>query len=1063
MDKQRSSPPKKETPPKRPPQKNFTKQLSTASIILILLAVFALAIVFSPKQPVQRASSSIGLEGEQNYGMPLNQYNGLVISEIMASNNAAVPDSYGFYSDYIEVWNSSPEPISLQNIGLSDRTDKVLFLFPNITLGADERIVVYASGKNDTSSPGSLHAKFKISSTKQETIALFDPAQFIIDQVKIPVLNANQVYALQEDGSYTVSEFFSPGFPNSEEGHLAYRQSKTKAVGTLIINEIMADPLTGITDGDGELGDWVEIHNPTSNDISLKDIHLSDDPAKPFKWTFPDNAVIYANGYYVVFCTGKDQVDVSTNVPHSNFKINAEGETIVLSDGMGNVLDRVTFDNMPRDHSYGLNTFGEYQLFQIATPGLPNNSEGANKMDEHLRTINPTKVYIAEALASNTQIALHEGDVDYADYVELFNSGDEVIDLEGYGLSDNINRPRKWQFPGGASILPGQRKIIYLDKEDRFDNTDYHANFKISQHGGETLTFCDPTGKILDKLHLPAIRSNYSYGRSEGRGGFFYFKEPSPRAENGEGFNGFAPNPEFSLRGGRYDHPQNISIKVPEEMEVRYTLNGDIPTKESPLYEGSPIVAVYPTVLRAKAFSHDPLIEESATITQSYIIGMAHSLPVVSLVADNKELFDPYSGLLATQILNKDTMTLSEIPEDATVPFNKNVVYRLYGKTWRPGFVEVYDQDNTQMVSQNITLALQGQYSLDLPQKSFKVKARASLGNRYIDYPLFDDLPFTQYKGFALRMGGNDGSWTRLADGFQSRLIDMLDTSVLNQAWNPVAVYLNGEYWGHYNMRERIDRFFVAQHEGIPLEDSHKMTILEASGNKVKYGSNKEYKSLIEKVKTLSPGTKPEDLQYILDHIDVDNYFDYMAVEMFFGNSDPGNIRFYKIDGEGQKWKWIFYDMDYGLFDSRFNSPWSYLKEIGAGDQKIDNTLIRKLLENDEMKNKFLTRLGEVFQIYTTETMQAVLDDMVALMEPEMSVHFIRWAEHADKRVSFDSPTDAIGGLRYWRSRITRLRDSVLTKRPHLFYNMVQEEFKLTDAQMLGYFGPQPPLPEDTN
>ena len=81
-----------------------------------------------------------------------------------------------------------------------------------------------------------------------------------------------------------------------------------------------------------------------------------------------------------------------------------------------------------------------------------------------------------------------------------------------------------------------------------------------------------------------------------------------------------------------------------------------------------------------------------------------------------------------------------------------------------------------------------------------------------------------------------------------------------------------------------------------------------------------------------------------MGQIDIDSYFDYMAFEMFFGNSDPGNIRYYKLDGEDSKWKWIIFDLDYGLFNSGFNSPYSYLKEKGAGDQYIDNTLASQAL-----------------------------------------------------------------------------------------------------------------------
>lgn len=1038
---------------------NTKKTFSTITILLLLIGVFVLAVLLAPKQPVSRANNAVGLGGNQaDAAMPSSAYSGLVISEVMGVNSSAVPNDLGQYSDYIEIWNSSTAPISLLNVGLSDRVDKVLFLFPDITLNPDQRIVVYASGSNDISSPTRLHAKFKISSTKQETIALFDPNQFIIHEVIVPIFNSNEVYALNAAGAFEKSDYYSPGFPNGQEGHLAYLTSKTTAYGSLVINEIMADPATGITDADGELGDWIEIYNPTDQSQSLKDVFLSDDPAKPLKWRFPETDYVPAKGYYVIFCTGKDRIDQGTNVPHSNFKINAEGETIVLSDGFGNVIDRVTFDNMPRDHSYGLNNFNEFEHFQIATPGLPNTSESAAEMDNYMRSQNPTGVYITEALASNTLIPLYEEDTDYGDYLELYNPGNEPVSLSNYGLSDNLDRPRKWQFPEGSVIYPQERKVIYLDGTNTFDGSDYHTNFKITQHGGEILTFCDPTGKILDKLHLPKMPSNYSYGRSEGRGGFFYYTAPSPRAENGAGFNGFADEPSFSVRGGVYDKKVELSISIPQGTQVFYTTNGDEPTTESTLYDGNPLNITHPTVVRAKAFSYDPQTEGSSVITQSYIIGMSHSVPIVSLVIDNDLLWDPYTGMLSNAVLNKDTGELSEIPVDAVIPF-ENTVYRLTKGTWRFGYVEVYNLENEQMISQGVKFTLQGDFSLDFPQKSFKIKATASQGERYFDAALFEDLPFTQYKGFVVRTSGNDNAWTRLADGFQSRLIDLIDTQVLHQAWNPVAVYLNGEYWGHYNMRERIDRYFIAQHEGLTLEEADNMDFLEASGS-VKFGSNKEYKEMIKTIKEISPGKNPEDLQYILDRVDVDNYFDYMAYEMFIGNSDPGNIRFYKLHGEGQKWKWIFYDMDYGLFNSGFNSPKSYLKPEGAGQQRIDNTLLRKLLENDEMKDKFLTRLGEIYQILTTDTMLTLLNEMKAMIEPEMPAHFMRWAEYTDKRISFDNPTTPEGALRYWNNRIDGYLTNVIKKRPTLLYDLVQEQFKLSDAQMLQYFGEQPPMPE---
>ena len=466
-------------------------------------------------------------------------------------------------------------------------------------------------------------------------------------------------------------------------------------------------------------------------------------------------------------------------------------------------------------------------------------------------------------------------------------------------------------------------------------------------------------------------------------------------------------------------------------------------------------------VLRARAFDPSGLLQPSEVITSTYLMNLYHAFPIVSLVADPDVLWNPQRGMLTIG---------DNVDKSNGIPF-KNTVYREAKEQLgaQPGHVEYYDKENNQLLNQDMEFKLQGQYSLDMPQKSFKFRSKAKYGEKYFNAKLFPDRDFTQYKGFVLRNSGNDSVWTRLNDGLQSRLIDRFNeqtdnpSTVLHQAWNPVVVYLNGAYWGHYNMRERVDRFFVAQHEGLSLEEADQMDILESSGTRssqIFYGSNKEYKELVDRVEKSSPGTNPDDLQYILDNVDVDNYFDYMAFEMFFGNSDPGNIRFYKLKQEGSKWRWIFYDADYGLFNSGFDSPTSYLKESGAGQQKIRNTLIRKLLENDEMKDKFLTRLGEIYQFMTTETMTNELNAMAAILEPEMTMHFNRWAEENDKAINFDSPTTPEGAMRYWNTRLNFTRN-VLKKRPTYFYEMVQERFNLSDEQMLNYFGVKPELPSD--
>lgn len=1053
--------PSTRTSGRKPTRRSGKRVVSTVSLLILFAGILAALVIIFPKEPLGRANATVGgtfYQGQNDEEI----YGNLVISEIMASNQNAVPDENGEFSDYIEVWNRGDTDVNINGVGLSDREDRVRFLFPNVVLAADARVVVFASGRsqNDVTKP--FHANFKVSATR-ETISLFSPTGLIIDQVITPMLNSNEVYHLTADGTFAVSQAYTPGYPNTEEGFASYRASYAVTDGAIIINEVMADPRTGLRDEDGELGDWVELYNTIDQPVQLSKYALSDNEANPLKWHFPEGAVIPAKGYYVVFCTGKDRRDPALEVPHTNFRISAERETLILSDTRGRMVDRLIIDNLAPDCTYGRDEYGNLTVFQIATPGMANTAANISKMELYLRDSNPTKIYFTEVMASNSSTVLYSKGP-FVDWVELYNASDQVWDISGYALSDNIDRPRKWQFPQGTSMGPGEYMIVYLDGTDTVEEGRYHAGFKLTKAGGDVLTFSDPSGQVLDKMHLPAIPTDISYGRNIGLGGFFYFDPATPGYANEQGFTGFSEAPAFSLRGGEYDAPIQLSITAPQGARVYYTLDGDIPTQESTPYTGEAIALSYTTVVRAVAYQSG--LRASDVITQTYLISVYHSLPIVCLTTAPDELWNEKTGMLVGgENLDKSKIQFKQVitNPDGTVS-RIDPIYRTYGKELRAGYVEYYLKDGTQFVSQGIEFALQGQYSLDIPQKSFKVKAKTAQGEKYINAALFEDRPYAQYKGFSLRAGGNDGVWTRLIDGFQSRLIDRLEehigTTVIHQAWNPVVVYLNGVYWGHYNMRERVDRYFVAQHEGIPLEEADNMDILEASGGNVNYGTNAEYKELIATAKTLKPGQNPEDLQYILDRIDVDNYFDYMAISMFFGNSDPGNIRFYKLHGEGQKWKWIIYDMDYGMFNSGYDSPKSYLKEGGAGDQHIDNTLIRKLLENDEMKNKFLTRLGEIYQILTTGFMLEELEKMVVLIEPEMPLHFARWAELNEKGVNVESPLTADGALRYWNQRVDRLRNTA-KKRPNLFYAMVQEQFNLSNAQMVGYFGERPEMPAD--
>ena len=387
--------------------------------------------------------------------------------------------------------------------------------------------------------------------------------------------------------------------------------------------------------------------------------------------------------------------------------------------------------------------------------------------------------------------------------------------------------------------------------------------------------------------------------------------------------------------------------------------------------------------------------------------------------------------------------------------------------------MEYYDDDGVQQISQGMTFRVMGQYSLDMPQKSLYIKADGQYGKSSFDYALFEDRPYESYASFVLRNGGQDGKFTRVLDGMQAKLVDQAGSSVANQAWKPVIVYINGEYWGHYNMRERAGVKMAAQHEGWTNPDD--IDMLESSGlssSQIVQGSSKDYVKLYEKVKDGDLTKDAALLAEVEANFDIDNMFDYYIFESFFGNTDPGNIRYYRNTRSGDgKWRYLFYDLDWGLFNSSSKKNGVeyatggvtyYMNPNGAGDQKIKaNLFLRKLVEVPQYREKFLTRYAELFNtVLTTENMVSLFNEMILEIKPEMQMHNQRWAAEMPTQVSFDQPKNAEGGYNYWVTRCERAI-RVMNRRPHFIWLDIQSYFGLSDAEMTERFGPCPVIPDE--
>ena len=430
----------------------------------------------------------------------------------------------------------------------------------------------------------------------------------------------------------------------------------------------------------------------------------------------------------------------------------------------------------------------------------------------------------------------------------------------------------------------------------------------------------------------------------------------------------------------------------------------------------------------------------AAVTVQSTQKNQTQPLDRIDISVDPDALWNKENGILTEGEKIEKTPGL--------LPF-KNAVYReAYDHGISAEGEMTYQSDlGAVLFKDRISLKLGGDYfSVDMPQKSFQIDALDGA----FEFRIFEDRSADSYPSILLRNAGNDCLFTRVADGVQQRLIEKYtDTHLLTLAWRPVEVYLNGEYWGIYNIRESLDAHTICRYEQISDDMADSITILQVGGH-AEQGNASEYKAMQTKIKNSNPAENSDDLMYLEQEIDIDSFLDWLAVEMFFGNSDIGTGRIYKVPGG--KWKCLIQDLDYGLFQSDYNAVSSYLKVEGMGAQKIDNTIFRKILEVNQYKKLFLTKLGKLYKALTTEVMQNELDACVAWIEPGMKAHLERWAPYNDGTIVAEAPSDPEKAWEYWKQRIERMRNGTMVKRPWNVYLQTQEFFGLTNQEMAEYF-----------
>lgn len=623
------------------------------------------------------------------------------------------------------------------------------------------------------------------------------------------------------------------------------------------------------------------------------------------------------------------------------------------------------------------------------------------------------EIVVSEVMASNGVYTNGEA----YDWIELHNTGKKSVDLSGCYLSDNEKKPTKWQFPAKTVVKANGYLMVYCTGEEMSPgkNGVYYANFKISASGDQVF-LTDKDGETsLCSLVIPAQYGNVSWGIPEGGSEYLYFAEATPGRQNAKaGFPIRSEKPVIQTPGGFYDSALTVFAFQEEDAPIRYTLDGSTPTEKSPIFPADGLSFSKTAVLRVRAFGENEVPSE--TVSATYLIGQERPVPVISLITDEKYLFDQKTGLL----VKGPSSSYPNYEHDWEYPIN----------------IEYFSLEGVCEINQMGTFTTAGHSARQNAQKSIAIYARKAYGPDRFAFNPFPNRDYESYKSLLLRSANSDAFSTRLRDPVISSLAEPLN--IIYQDALAIEVYINGEYWGHYNLREKINKYFVAQWENVTDSDAiDKIDILARTGRDefVQNGSNEDWLALCDfcKKKNLND---PENLQYVLNNLDIDSLFTHTAFEIIIGNNDFTNVRVYRVPGG--KWKYLLFDVEAGFLSMDSGPMNYYIKKVSDKIQGFRHEPLAALLNVPEMKAKFLTRFAEVLELsFQWDYVEAHFAPWETLLETLLPRHLARWPHFT---------------MQAWRQNVDAVK-YYARMRPIRIVAMLQKHMKLTDAEVEQYFG----------
>lgn len=553
-------------------------------------------------------------------------------------------------------------------------------------------------------------------------------------------------------------------------------------------------------------------------------------------------------------------------------------------------------------------------------------------------------------------------------WVELYNATGRSIDLAGYFLSDKIEKPTKWKFPEGQTEKTTIEKkgylLVWVDKDEKEGLL--HTNFNLD-NGGESLYLFSSDGHTLvDSARVIHMPEGYTYCREhDGSSRWVFTKRGSPGESNAKWNDSVmvAALPQFTLPPGFYKDSIKVEINTDyPDADIYYSLDGSIPNPDSSFKYASPIWLSKTAVLRARVVKNGYL--PGPVFTSTYFFNESSSLPIVSLVLDPPDLWDEQKGLYV-------------------------MYHREYEKN---GHFEYFLPDGKFQINLDLGVKITGFTSRILKKKSFRLIARNKYGPNDIRYKFFKDTDVDEFGGLVLRadastaMGGGPGeiAGERIRNELIYAFNKDMGSTVDMQCYQPIILFLNGEYWGIYTMVERKNGQFIRSHhkvDKIDVIDDEDVVALE--------GDDEDYNAMVDSLNLNDP-TKLEYFAFLEANINVLNFIDNWVYNIYMNAYDHEvNTRCWRERKKGAKWHWIAFDKDgWGEYDEKLLTE---LYEMEVADV---NLILGRVLRNREFRNVFIARTCDFMNtVMLPEKVSHYVDEITKVIEKEKPRDRQRWSK----------------------------------------------------------------------